>query len=1240
MKTKLQKFLGLFFWGLLFLCVFHTSAFAKSINVEISIDEPFELEYPDYNPRFSIEPKGAIKINNTVWQKCNRNSSNAKWENMSENEAFQILKYKYRVNIYYDKISSTYDTTSVKINGKSVDYIRGGVSCVLQASDYGIYVNNGKAITLYKCDDVLGDGGSVKYDPGTRTLTLKNYNGEYIYSTKSIKIKLEDGTNNIISSGNNVGISVSGNLDIVGNGNLTLNCYNSRYGSHSGILAHKSYKNESDGNITINMDGNLIANKLIANGVHRRGQPGVENSTDEYGNITINGNGNITIKNDVWDRENGIQGDCIKILGDGNLDIEKIKGNSDVLLSRNGIVTIGRDGIEANNNVAIDGNSTIIIGDYDNNANTGIKANNSVTIGGNGELKINSYDEGICVDGNNNDCFVTINENRRVNVNSSLKSAVKAKVFKVLGEASPLSFKGRGGVVSTGTHINIDPKYKSIGSYEDHIIYTHDYYHVDVTNGSVTGEFTYNGDAVPDTEVTITAKKIYGKEFDRWEVTGTTVVDEKSKETTFKMPSNAVSATAIYKDVESSVSIDIKTPTENRTPNDVTISSYEREIEKSGINWFKGLNGSENTDVEPIDETTKFIINNDYSVEFEISSVEGKSFASDVSIRIDGGELYKVVRLNDNLLKIIVNFNKIDDFISVEIPKANENLVYNGYWIYGAYSGKGYNLEDNVEKNAGNYIAKAILLEGYKWSDGTREDKLIPWTIAKAEPEYILPTGLKGLRGAALASVQLPKGYTWVDGTTVIGSEEGGTYKAIYTPEDTTNYKDMEVNINVDVLTDMLIEEPTVKENLVYTGNPITGISEGTGYKIEGNVGTNAGDYIATATLFNGYKWSDGTTEVKTIPWTIAKKNPEYNTVELHEECTLENIVGAGMINETLSTLYLPKNFLWADDTVVMDKKGKNIYRAKYIPVDTENYNTVENINICVKVYEQVDEPKANTGLVYTGNPITGVNEGKGYKIIAGGVAVDAGNYIATVGENREEFYVFKSGHSYKNISWTIAKADPEYTVPTNVIGINGSTLSTVKLPKGFEWTDDVTTIIDTLGNHTYKAKYVPEDTKNYNTVEDIDITVKVLDGVTVSGTVKSYNSDTDDVIIELFKEGNETATYSTSVKGNIANYTIDGVEPGTYVMKISKANHITREYAIDVLNSNIEQDATINPKGDVTGDGKVNTFDIVKIKLYAKNKTGLDGYELLCADITGDGRVNTFDVVKAKLHAKKKQII
>ena len=144
----------------------------------------------------------------------------------------------------------------------------------------------------------------------------------------------------------------------------------------------------------------------------------------------------------------------------------------------------------------------------------------------------------------------------------------------------------------------------------------------------------------------------------------------------------------------------------------------------------------------------------------------------------------------------------------------------------------------------------------------------------------------------------------------------------------------------------------------------------------------------------------------------------------------------------------------------------------------------------------------------------------------------------------------------------------------------------------------------------------------------------------TLSGTVKSYNSTTDPVTVQLFKSGSSSAAYNTSVKGNSATYTISGVASGTYTMKVSKKNHVTREYSVTVSTGTKTQNAEIRLLGDVNGDGKISTADVLKANFHAKRVNLLTGYEFLCADVNGDGKISTVDVNKINSHAKKATLL
>ena len=128
----------------------------------------------------------------------------------------------------------------------------------------------------------------------------------------------------------------------------------------------------------------------------------------------------------------------------------------------------------------------------------------------------------------------------------------------------------------------------------------------------------------------------------------------------------------------------------------------------------------------------------------------------------------------------------------------------------------------------------------------------------------------------------------------------------------------------------------------------------------------------------------------------------------------------------------------------------------------------------------------------------------------------------------------------------------------------------------------------------------------------------------TLSGTVKSSQSATDPVTVQLFKSGSSSAAYNTTVKGTSAFYTISGVAPGTYTMKVSKKNHVTREYTVTVTTGTKTQNAEFRLLGDVNADGIRDMTDVVQICRRFNGKTSVfdngnaetRAYRLKVADI------------------------
>ncbi len=77
-------------------------------------------------------------------------------------------------------------------------------------------------------------------------------------------------------------------------------------------------------------------------------------------------------------------------------------------------------------------------------------------------------------------------------------------------------------------------------------------------------------------------------------------------------------------------------------------------------------------------------------------------------------------------------------------------------------------------------------------------------------------------------------------------------------------------------------------------------------------------------------------------------------------------------------------------------------------------------------------------------------------------------------------------------VSFTVSKARPQYTLPSGLTAVEGDTLAKVTLPKGFAFEDAQSTSVGAAGANKFKVTYTPEDTKNYETVTGLEVTIQV----------------------------------------------------------------------------------------------------------------------------------------------------
>ncbi len=239
---------------------------------------------------------------------------------------------------------------------------------------------------------------------------------------------------------------------------------------------------------------------------------------------------------------------------------------------------------------------------------------------------------------------------------------------------------------------------------------------------------------------------------------------------------------------------------------------------------------------------------------------------------------------------------------------------------------------------------------------------------------------------------------------------------------------------------------------------------------------------------------------------------------------------------------------------------------------------------------------------------------------------IDAFGHISgeTVIENRKEPDCTNDG-SYDEVIYCSVCGE-ELSRTTNTISAKGHTSGDVKnenvIPPDYENKGSY----DEVVHCSVCGEELSRETK----------TIDVAKKVSISINITSYLSETDEITIEFIKYGETEPLETFTVTGNNATYNIERILSGVYTVRVSKNNHVTREYENIVIEAG-ECDFKICPIGDVNGDGKIMVIDYTLVLRHVK-KTSIivDDYALKCADVDGNGRVIVNDYAKILRHVKK----
>ena len=371
-----------------------------------------------------------------------------------------------------------------------------------------------------------------------------------------------------------------------------------------------------------------------------------------------------------------------------------------------------------------------------------------------------------------------------------------------------------------------------------------------------------------------------------------------------------------------------------------------------------------------------------------------------------------------------------------KVTLAKDTFEYTGSDITPTLNNDNSNIEvtgNTTAKNVSNntITAKIKDKDNYEWKDdSTTTDLVLNWSITQATPDYTVPTGLTGVKGKTLNDVTLPGRFTWNDASTVLTAGTH-TYKATYTPEDTTNYKTItDIDIEVVVKNTFNVITSVDGGNGTITPSKI-GAVEGT--KVEITFTPNAG-YMIDKVLVNTVETTvtgnrieltvDEGKEVKVsykkIPFTVTVKDVAGATI------TPNGVVAVSYGEDKEFTITANSGYKLVK--VLVDGTDKT---ADMVGDTLKLTNITSNINLEVVVEKIVYEVTEGANQKYT---ITKNNEAK-FKINA-------------------DFRLFDDGKVY---------VDNELVDPKNYTAESGSTIITLK--KEF---------VDTLsiGEHTLKVLF------------------------------------------------------------------------------------------------------------------------------------------------------------------------
>ena len=557
--------------------------------------------------------------------------------------------------------------------------------------------------------------------------------------------------------------------------------------------------------------------------------------------------------------------------------------------------------------------------------------------------------------------------------------------------------------------------------------------------------------------------------------------------------------------------------------------------------------------------------------------IEGTDYEVTYSNNINAGTatatISKVADSNYTFSNKEVNFT-IKKAQLEKVTLRTDEIVYNGLGSFPAMD----NYNDSLHElsgttgatNVGDYTTTVALKDSanYEWVDGTIGNLTLNWKIIQAtitDASVTLPQATYRVTGSEIT----PEPTVVVNGRTLIKDTD---YTVSYT--DNTNIGTATVTVtgkNNYKGTGIATFEIADKEVLT-----ISGLNNNEEFTYDGTSKTPTGtltvtdDKVTVSELEVLYEGTDNSYNSTTAPvnagsykvtYKIADSNPDYS--------------GSVSYNFTIKKVQLEKVTL-RTDTIVYNGLG--------------SFPAMDNLDF------DLQELSGTTG------------------------ATNVGDYTTTVALKDKNNYEWVDGTTGNlTLNWKIIQATPTYNLPTNLTGVKGDTLADVTLSDGFTWNVPSTALV--VGTHTYKATYTPEDTLNYKTITDIDITVVTKDLFDVNTSVNGGNGTITSSKTNVIEGSVVELTFTPDTGYMIDKVLVNGIsvtiEDNTLELTVNEDKEVVVSYKKIPFIITVKDvtGATITPNGAVS----VNYGDDKEFTISVNN-----GYRLIKVLVDGTDKMST----------------